>query len=77
MKTLERWAEGTDRGGKWWPWGGHTMIECPDCGNVATLDDHKIAGNGKVEPSVVCPEEGCGFHEFVTLEGWAGHQEGA
>ena len=30
-----------------------------------------ISANGIVMPSVVCPEDGCGWHEYVTLVGWA------
>lgn len=44
---------------------------CPGCGVVGTLDDHTIHGDGKVEPSVDCPED-CGFHDMVVLEGWVG-----
>lgn len=44
---------------------------CPGCGVSGTLDDHEIHGDGKVEPSVDCPEN-CGFHDMVTLEGWIG-----
>lgn len=31
---------------------------------------HTIAADGTVSPSVVCPIEGCDFHEFVRLIGW-------
>lgn len=33
-------------------------------------DCHKITPDGSVSPSVVCPVEGCGFHEMIKLEGW-------
>lgn len=33
------------------------------------LATHSIAEDGIVSPSVVCPY-GCGFHEFIKLEGW-------
>ena len=33
------------------------------------LETHSISSDGTVSPSVVCPY-GCGFHEFVKLEGW-------
>ena len=40
-------------------------------GHVAFLDSgHAIADDGTVTPSLVCPEDGCDFHEFVKLEGW-------
>lgn len=32
---------------------------------------HKVAADGKVTPSVVCPADGCGYHEFIQLEGWS------
>lgn len=38
--------------------------------HFAILDDHEIADDGMVTPSVICPETGCDFHEMVTLEGW-------
>lgn len=44
---------------------------CPN-GHTASLADHDIAENGMVAPSVVCPEEGCTFHEYIQLEGWIG-----
>jgi hypothetical protein len=43
---------------------------CPRCLCVFSLPNHKIDAAGKVTPSVVCPHSGCGFHEFVTLDGW-------
>ncbi len=47
------------------------IISCPLCGGASYLG-HEIAANGEVSPSVVHdPAEGCTFHEFVTLEGWA------
>ena len=33
-----------------------------------SIHKHIILGDGTVQPSVVCP--GCGWHEFVQLEGW-------
>jgi hypothetical protein len=39
-------------------------------GHTCTLLIHTIADDGTVTPSVVCPYEGCGFHEFIQLEGW-------
>ena len=44
---------------------------CPDCGATGTLEDHEIHADGKVEPSVICPDE-CGFHDIVVLENWHG-----
>ncbi len=61
--------------GTWRPWdfgpqGKTAAFICPKCGNLAMLIDHKIAPDGTVTPSVVCPHEGCTFHEFIRLEGW-------
>lgn len=39
-------------------------------GHSGLMRVHTIAANGEVEPSVVCTVEGCGWHEFITLEGW-------
>lgn len=46
-------------------------IRCPECGELATLDDHTVYHDGTVEPSVVCPyaSEGCKWHVFAKLEG--------
>lgn len=43
---------------------------CPSCGVSGSLEDHEIADDGTVSPSLVCATEGCGFHAFVTLAGW-------
>lgn len=45
-------------------------VACPDCGRTASLSGHDIADDGTVTPSVVCPYEGCSFHDYVKLEGW-------
>ena len=39
-------------------------------GHDGLIDEHEIAEDGTVTPSVVCPHEGCGFHEYVQLNGW-------
>jgi hypothetical protein len=44
---------------------------CPN-GHTGSLTDHTIASDGTVAPSVVCPEDGCNFHEYIQLEGWSG-----
>jgi hypothetical protein len=38
---------------------------------MAALSEHTINEEGVVVPSLVCPEDGCGWHEFVTLVGWS------
>lgn len=45
-------------------------MTCPN-GHGLTLRDHSIAATGEVSPSVVCPERGCTFHEFVRLDRWS------
>ena len=45
-------------------------MRCPN-GHFGVLSGHEIAQDGKVTPSVQCPEEGCRFHDNVILEGWA------
>jgi len=44
-------------------------FRCPN-GHMGTLDDHIISYDGTVTPSVVCPEEGCKFHENIKLDAW-------
>lgn len=48
------------------------IIECPYCGNGILGDPapHGIKENGDVFNSVVCQNEKCNFHRYVTLEGW-------
>jgi hypothetical protein len=45
-------------------------IICPMCGQYGSLEDHSIAEDGAVTPSVVCPNENCSFHENILLDGW-------
>jgi hypothetical protein len=42
---------------------------CPH-GHTFHLTDYDIAANGTVHPMVLCTE-GCGFQEFITLQGWS------
>ncbi len=58
------WSVTRDTDGNCFVW-----FACPTCGKKAILD-HDIDADGTVTPSVVCPFEGCTFHEFVELEGW-------
>lgn len=46
-------------------------VVCP-AGHLGVLTDHTIADDGTVTPSVVCPEQGCGWHEHIRLGGWPG-----
>lgn len=65
-----------DEGSQRWPIGRRwkrvgplgVWMRCPDCGELASLEDHTIADDGTVTPSVVCPF--CSFHESVTLDGY-------
>jgi len=41
-------------------------------GHEGLISDHEIAADGAVTPSVVCTEDGCGWHEHITLVGWEG-----
>ena len=50
--------------------GKTASLSCPGCGEVASLSNHKIDDQGIVTPSLVCPFDGCSFHEWVQLEGW-------
>lgn len=45
------------------------LLVCSN-GHVGRLADHVVHEDGRVEPSVVCAEDGCGFHERVRLLGW-------
>lgn len=42
---------------------------CPN-GHIYMLDKYQIQANGIVLPMVLCPADGCGFHEFIKLHGW-------
>ena len=55
-----------------WADGRRTANMACSHGHVAGLYDHDIAGDGTVTPSIVCPVDGCEFHDFVRLSGWSG-----
>ena len=40
-------------------------------GHGLTIRSHRIGATGAVFPSVVCPVQGCSFHEFVVLGEWS------
>lgn len=71
---LVRRALDQSESGPWWRPTWPTVptrsawFKCPR-GHLGTLTDHAIREDGRVEPSVKCPE--CPFHEDVTLEGWS------
>ncbi len=43
-------------------------------GHVGSLEDHEIAPDGTVSPSVVCQVEGCDFHDYIKLEDYEKHR---
>ena len=47
---------------------------CPVCQGLFPIatPTHTIDASGKVAPSVVCPHR-CGFHTYMTLGEWVGH----
>lgn len=64
-----------------WPDNGSGLLAdccCPnghlnslrDAGFEARPGNHRVGEDGAVSPSYVCVEPGCGFHEFVRLDGW-------
>ena len=59
-----------------WQWGSdppiHTALVTCANGHTGTVAPHvhKIATDGLLTPSWVCPFEGCSWHEFAQLDGW-------
>lgn len=56
----------------WWPArldGELTAVVACPAGHTAHID-HDVAADGTVTPSLVCPEEDCGWHVFGRLIGW-------
>lgn len=56
---------------------GGIVLECSPVivdtkNHFLSIHKHSIAQDGTVNPSVVCPVDKCGFHEFIRLEGWTG-----
>jgi hypothetical protein len=47
---------------------GNVFVKCGR-GHLGTLGDHTIHPDGRVEPSVECPQ--CLWHQSVILDGWA------
>ncbi len=44
------------------------VVTCPN--RHTCYLDHEILSDGTVRPSLVCPIDGCGFHEHVKLSSW-------
>jgi hypothetical protein len=61
-------AWGIDKGS------GEVFIRCGGCGQCLNLD-HEILSDGTVRPSVHHDNPDCGWHVFVTLEGYTEHKE--
>jgi hypothetical protein len=59
--------------GSWYRWKtpkGYTTMFCDPYGHAGSLEDHNIADDGTVSPSVVCAHDNCLFHEWIKLEDW-------
>jgi hypothetical protein len=51
---------------------GWGVIRCPECGKLATLgDNHEVASDGSISPSLVCPFPPCTFHVSARFADWA------
>lgn len=71
---LQRTDEGFPGPGEWSPLRRpgedvSAMVACPDCGELASLTNHDIDPTGEVTPSLVCGNDDCSFHAYVTLGG--------
>ena len=79
-KTDKPGEEGSILPGHWsyWIWGPRekrqvvAVICCPLCRRISTASPtkHKIAADGKVSPSYVCPFKPCTWHVFIRLKDW-------
>lgn len=73
MIEVMRQLPGSDAVPSWKPLYGGPQVSasftCP-AGHKGVLLDHEISADGTVQPSVVCPQDGCTFHDFVRLAGW-------
>ncbi len=50
---------------------GGVFVRCGQCGKAVDLhEQHTIAADGTVSPSVHHDEPGCGWHVHIKLEGW-------
>lgn len=76
MKLLERTEGEWPAAGEWRPLGDKALVACPGCGESATLTDHTIKSDGAVHPSLVCPFDGCDFHDWVKLSDWSNQMGG-
>ena len=58
----------------WQPTHDSPTLRCPR-GHIGTLIDHEIAADGTVNPSVMCPHEGCDFHAVIRLGDWTQNKQ--
>lgn len=70
IRVPRRTDDDTGSAAAWWYFAGTAMLRCPNCGRQCFLN-HEIAEDGTVNPSVICPFAGCGFHDWITLVGWS------
>lgn len=88
MITLPRSSECAPALGSWFLSGKAPLrvvcVRCPDCGRDSTLHitcttapdtGHRIAIDGVVRPSIVCPHAGCSWHVWARLASWPGQLE--
>lgn len=85
MRTIPKGTNGQSTPGYWCiveddPEWRYITFSCPDCGGLGNIGNlsqakfgsgHKVAPDGTVTPSVVCPYDECGFHDHVRLADWA------
>lgn len=71
MYLIKKGNQSEQAAGTWWnTTGSSIVVRCPQCSKIAVVGSHEVAIDGTVTPSLVCPTEGCGFHEWVKLEEW-------
>jgi hypothetical protein len=50
--------------------GWKVVVKCGN-GHVGSLANHEIKPDGRVHPSLDCPEPGCDWHVTARLDQWA------
>ncbi len=75
MKIFEKAKSPFPQRGQWterYTHGGTrtACVCCPECGELGTLENHSILGDGTVTPSVICAVPDCDFHDFARLADW-------
>lgn len=61
---IEKWQSVTEPRSRY-----KATVWCPACGLRIGIT-HEISDDGTLSPSLVCPHDGCDFHEWVQLTGW-------